>query len=351
MGAAVCCGVAISPCPAGLDDDRPAYETMRVRRIVAVAAARSEGRPLRSAADAAHSNGLGRIMPALSPLHAPADGRAETVRTHLTNHQSRRTIVPQLFGFDTLLVAVLASFVYLFASRTIADPDIWWHLRNAECLLRTGAMVRHDFYSFTVAGVPWTNHEWLGELPYYFAWRWLGFRGLYLVVLLLAEAIILGVFYLSRSVSGNTKAAFVASWMAAWLATVSLGPRTLLFGWLFLVIELAVLIKFSSGVDKTWLLPPLFLIWANTHGSWLIGMVFLLVYFACGLLQGHWGRIEAQRWTLRETKKLAWVCVLSLAALFVNPCGHRLVLYPFNLACQQIANIAHISEWQSLDFH
>jgi len=290
-------------------------------------------------------------MPAVTPSRTLHLDASETVRASGDDHPSHRQIVRQLFGFDTLLVAVLAFFVYLFATRTIADPDIWWHLRNAEYLLRTGAMIRHDFYTFTVTGAGWINHEWLGELPYYFAWQWLGFRGLYLVVLLLAEAIVLGVFYLSRYVSGNTKAAFVASWMAAWLATVSLGPRTLLFGWLFLVVELAVLTRFSAGVDKTWLLPPLFLIWANTHGSWLIGMVFLLVYFACGLVRGYWGRIEAQRWTRHETKKLAWVCTLSLAALFVNPWGYGLVLYPFNLAFQQTANIAHISEWQSLDFH
>jgi hypothetical protein len=27
------------------------------------------------------------------------------------------------------------------------------------------ALPRSDMYSFTVAGHPWLNHEWLGELP------------------------------------------------------------------------------------------------------------------------------------------------------------------------------------------
>jgi len=290
-------------------------------------------------------------MPALAPAPDVSRNISKAHQAPISVHQNRAEFWSRIVGFDVLLAGVLAAFVYFFATRTIADPDIWWHLRNAEHLLRTGEMVRQDFYSFTAAGAPWVNHEWLGELPFYFAWRWCGFRGLYLVVLLLAEAIILGVFYLSRAVSENIKAAFLASWIAAWLATVSFGPRTLLFGWLFLVFELAILTKFSAGVDRTWLLPPLFLIWANTHGSWLIGMVLLLIYFVCGLVQWHWGRIEAQRWTRRERKKLRWIFALSLAALFVNPCGYRLVLYPFNLAFHQTVNIAHISEWQSLDFH
>jgi len=286
-----------------------------------------------------------------TPSLVSGDVETEPGQASTREYGSRRRPWSKVLGFSTLLSGVLATFVYLLAGHTIADPDIWWHLRNAEHLIGAGEMVRHDFYSFTAAGAGWINHEWLGELPFYFAWRWLGFRGLYLVVLLLAEAIILGVFYLSRSVSGSVKAAFLATWIAAWLATVSLAPRPLLFGWLFLAIELAVLTKFSAGIDRTWLLPPLFLIWANTHGSWLIGMVLLLTFFICGLVHGNWGRIETQLWTRRERLKLGWVCALSMAALFVNPWGHRLVLYPFNLAFRQTANIAHISEWQSLDFH
>ena len=69
------------------------------------------------------------------------------------------------------------------------------------------------------------------------------------------------------------KAAFVASWLAVWLATVSFGPRTLLAGWMCLVAELFILAQFKAGKDRTWLLPPLFVLSANLHGSWLIGMV------------------------------------------------------------------------------
>ena len=43
--------------------------------------------------------------------------------------------------------------------------------------------------------------------------------------------------------------------------------------------------------------------------------------------------------------------VASLAALFVNPFGWRLVYYPFDLAFKQKLNIAHVQEWVSVDFH
>ncbi|HEY5176894.1 MAG TPA: hypothetical protein VII95_15155 [Terriglobales bacterium] len=256
-----------------------------------------------------------------------------------------------LFGFPVMLGVLLVGAVYVFANRSIADPDIWWHLRNAEFLVQHGSMIRHDMYSFTASGAPWINHEWLSELPYYFGWRLLGIRGLYLVLVCSVELILMGVFYLAYRVSGNVKAAFVASWFAIILATISFGPRTLLFGWIFLVVELHILQDFKEGKDRTWLLPPLFLLWVNSHGSWLIGLIFFSIFVGSGVLKGRWGRITATRWTRAQLLKLTTIFALSVLALFVNPYTYHLVFYPFDLAFQQKLNVSHVTEWQSLDFH
>ena len=254
-------------------------------------------------------------------------------------------------SFPVLLVVILGGMVFLFSRRGIADPDIWWHLRNADFLVSHGAMVRHDMYSFTTANAPWINHEWLSELPYYFAWKAMGIRGLYLVLFLTVEVILTGVFYLAYLVSKNVKASFLACSFAVVLATVSFGPRTLLFGWVLLVAELILLVQFKSGKDHLWLLPILFAVWVNTHGSWLIGMVLLFLFVASGLVEGQWGRIEATRWSPSQLVKLASVLLLSVVALFFNPYTYHLVFYPFDLAFRQTLNVSHVSEWQSLNFH
>ena len=256
-----------------------------------------------------------------------------------------------VFGFPVLLAMILAGTVYVFANRSIADPDIWWHLRNAEYFVQHGSVVRHDMYSFTLAGVPWVNEAWLSELVYYAGWKLMGVRGLYVVLVCSVELILMGVMYLAYRVSRNVKAAFLASWFAVILATISFGPRTLLFGWICLVAELLILQLYREGKDRTWLLPPLFLLWVNFHGSWLIGLVFLGVFIASGLIEGQWGRITAKRWTRPQIHKWAAVFGLSLLALFANPYTYHLVFYPFDLAFGQKLNVNHVSEWQSLDFH
>ena len=262
-----------------------------------------------------------------------------------------KTVWTRVFSFPVLLAVALAACVYLFDSGSIADPDIWWHLRNAEVLVQTHSVIRQDVYSFTAAGSAWINEAWLGELPFYLGWRWLGIRGIYLVMLIETELILLGVFALCWVVNGNVKAAFLASSLAVWLATVSFGPRTLLAGWVCLLAELFLLEEFKRGKGRLWWLIPLFILWANLHGSWLIGMVLFWTFFACGFASGSWGRVEAVRWTGAQFRELALVGGLSVAGLFLNPYTYHLVFYPFNFAFQQKLNVGHVEEWMSVDFH
>ena len=263
-----------------------------------------------------------------------------------------RVAFARVFSFPALLAVALAATVYHLANRGIADPDLWWHLRNAQYLLESHHFIRADMYSFTVVGQPWINHEWLAELPYYLVWKAWGFRGIFLLMVCLIEATLLGTFWLASVVSGNVKAAFLASWIAVLLATVSFGPRTLLFGWIFLVLLLALLWRYKEqGKDHLWWIPLLFLVWVNAHGSWLIGMMVLAAYLVGGLLPSSAGMISAAPWSPSQLKKLLRVTGLSLAALFVNPYGHRLVFYPFELAFRVKLGVSNVEEWMSVDFH
>ena len=268
----------------------------------------------------------------------------------------------QTLTFRTILVGSVMSIVFLLALRPMTDPDIGWHLRNAEYLLHAHRMIRQDMYAFSTAGMPWINHEWLAEVPYYLGWRLWGANGLLLVMVTTLEAIFLGVFWLAWFHSRNLKAAWLVTSCAALFGTVSFGPRTLLFGWVALVSELLLLARHERsrslvptgglvGHRALWLLPPLFLVWINLHGSWLIGFVLLLCYGGCGLVQVQTGCIENTRWSSRELQYFGAVLLLCFGALFANPYGWRLVAYPFDLAFRQKLNVATVQEWQSLDWH
>jgi hypothetical protein len=278
----------------------------------------------------------------------------EAVRGPSAGGPARASRLGQLLSFPVVIAAAFATLVYRLTPASIVDPDIWWHLRNAESLFQSHRFIVKDTYSFTAFGAPWIDHEWLAELPFYLGWRAMGERGVLLVTALLIEAVMLGVFYLAYRRSGSIKATALVSVIAALFATISFGPRTLLFGWLCLVVELIVLERFLSGENSSraiWALPPLFALWANLHGSWLIGMAVLVFFIACGCVRVSVGAIENAAWAPAQMRKLIAAACLSACALFANPYGWRLVTYPFNLAFHQQINIANVDEWRPLDLH
>jgi hypothetical protein len=96
----------------------------------------------------------------------------------------------------------------------------------------------------------------------------------------------------------------------------------------------------------------LFALWINLHGSWVFGLVVLVMIIASGLVEGEWGLVVAQRWSTAELRKLLLALGASLAALFVNPFGYRLVLFPlkYEILLRRHDVMQRIVEWQGVDF-
>jgi hypothetical protein len=231
------------------------------------------------------------------------------------------------------------------------DPDVWWHMRDAQFLVQQHQFPRQDMYSFTAAGKPWVNTEWLSELPFYLVYRVGGLGGLKAMTFVLPSILMLLLLYLCYQESRNFKASVAVCCFASFLAVVSYGPRTILFGYLLMILLLIIMQRLQQrGKAPLWLLPPLFCVWANTHGSWAIGLILFFLIGVAGLVGGFWGRVESTRWTPSQMRQLAMSGAASVAALFINPYGWRLVYYPFDLAFRQKLNIAHVAEWVPVNF-
>ncbi len=256
----------------------------------------------------------------------------------------------KIFSFSTVLIMSLVLLVLLSVRKSMAEPDFWWHLRDAEALVTTGHFPTVDTYTFTATGAHRVPQEWLAELAFYAAFRFAGLTGTFVLTLALSEAILLGVLYLAYLHSGDVKNSFLLCILAVLLATVSLGPRTLLFGWLLLLSLLIVLHRVRAGRRRLlWIIPPIFALWVNTHASWPIGFVVLALFIASGLLD--FGPVlEKTHWSPGRLRALLITAAASVAALLLNPSGYRMLLYPFDLLFRRALNTAAVEEWQSVDF-
>ena len=250
-----------------------------------------------------------------------------------------------------MCIFLLAPLIFGYAPEGIGigEPDIWWRLRSAADLLRFHTLSRVDTYSFTAAGLPWTNFEWLSDLWFLLAFRTMGLQGLVIVYSSVMMLIFVGVYYRSLRAGADCKDAALATLVGICLARIWLAPRPVLFGWLCLTGLLLVLDHFRRTGNALWLLPPLFIIWVNLHGSWIYGIAILTLTIAAGLVQGNWGLVVSNRWRPAELRKLLLVLGASIAALFVNPFGYKMVVFP--LSFYRMSGFMKYSQyWHSVDF-
>ncbi len=138
--------------------------------------------------------------------------------------------------------------------------------------------------------------------------------------------------------------------LALGLAGTLVSDRGLDFSLVWLPLELLVLTK--ARHDARWLvaLPPLFVAWANTHGSVLLGLGVLAVELAWSMAPLRFvTRVRAMHPSPWRIPLVAALGASALAAC-INPYGPGLLAYDLGVARDpQIAR--SISEWNSPDFH
>jgi hypothetical protein len=271
-------------------------------------------------------------------------------------------VLRKVFSFHLFLAALLLAGAYIGTFTNVhqalsptsqplrwVESDTLWHVTVGNLILKTHIWPTHDIYSFTAHGSPWIAYEWLGEVIMSLAWRAGNLHGLAVLVMALISIIILGLFYLAYLGSRNTKSAFAACAVLLPLSAISWTLRPQLLGYVFLIITLIVLKRFRQGHTKTiWMLPLIFLLWTNTHGTFVLGFGVLGIYWLCGLKEIHVGDLYGQRWTPSERRQLELVALLSLTASIITPYGTQLAAYPLEMAGSQPMIIQIVQEWQPL---
>lgn len=292
----------------------------------------------------------GRVeIPAREETCASASSLAPIMATREAHTVS---FAKRAVSFPVMLGSLLSGAVFVFARGFSVDPDLWWHIKNGQNILATHHWPSTDPYSFTVSGIPWLSYEWLGDVLLGAVERFGGLQGLDGMLMILGSAIIVALYAYAAIRCGNSKAGFVTATALYLLAAPSFSLRPQMLGYLFIILTLIVLEYFRKGKQRSlWLLPPLFLIWINTHGSWVIGLGVILVFLASGLVEFRMGSIEAERWSTTQRIRLEACFLFCLAVIPCTPYGTQLAAYPFTVASSLPINVANVYEWQSMPFH
>lgn len=218
------------------------------------------------------------------------------------------------------LILEVASIYLLFFVSLIRfiDPDFGWHLMAGNYIRQHG-IPSHDVFSYTAGNFSWVNHEWANDVLFSHIYQ-LG--GLGLLVWIYSALWTAALYINGRRNFGIT-----------FLAALALMPYASVRPAVWTLLGLAVLLRITAIRSRfpRYLIPVLFALWANLHGGFVIGFIYL-AYLAIS----------------RHSREWAYILLLSILCSFANAYGPDLyVEIVRTVANQQIHG--SLSEWQPLN--
>ncbi|KGE03072.1 hypothetical protein HRUBRA_02304 [Pseudohaliea rubra DSM 19751] len=168
---------------------------------------------------------------------------------------------------------VAGVLLYLsFGYTEMMGSDLWWHLAAGREMLAQGTVWLDDPFSYSAAGEPWRNHEWLADLIFYGWANVFGVPALVYWKWLVVVATYLGLALVLERMGGDRGAAVLAAAVALALAApfIDVRPHLYTLAGVVLLLHLAL-----ERPPRRLPLCLLFLLWANLHGGFVFGLMAL----------------------------------------------------------------------------
>jgi hypothetical protein len=232
----------------------------------------------------------------------------------------------------------------LTVTKGVQDPDYFWHLTTGKLIAEAGRVPSTDPFSFTWYGQPWTPHEWLSELLIFRLVDGLGRIGALLVFGLFPPAIfgVLAAAFARRGARLMAIALPFALGAFTLIPYVTLRPQAI--SWLIFAGLLWFLMEARAEHPRRFLLLiPWFVLWANLHGLYVVGLGVVGLY---GLftLAGRTAMSPARGWAVAGVAG-------AIGASMLTPAGPIGILYPLRYVQLGDWGLENIQEWQSPNFH
>ncbi len=248
------------------------------------------------------------------------------------------------FDWRLAVLVGLGFFAILLptAAGLLSDGDMFWHVRTGQEILSQGHFPQADAYSWTLTGHRWIAKEWLSQVLYAICYGLAGWTGAALLALAAASAAYALVFAALERRAGPLFA-LAAVFLVALAGNFHLLARPHVLAWpVAAAFTIGLLDAAEAGRAPRWPFALLMTLWANLHGSFLLGFI-LLPFFAWESLARAEGKLPilALRWA-----GFGFACLL---ASFIHPYGWRV----FEAAGGVLAlgpAMSLISEWRPQNF-
>jgi hypothetical protein len=267
-----------------------------------------------------------------------------------------------------VLVGFLAAFFTVFTLCPVWYTDVWAHLRFGQEIVRQCELPKHEPFpeSFANKEAEYTHYQWLAQAGAYLLYQAGGalaggdadhrlaggavfLASAHATILVLRLLLLYLAFQrLSKSPPVALLGVALVAGMGLMVHLIILRPQIL--GELAFAAVLLPLSRPLPSWRAAWLWVPLvFLLWANCHGSFVMGFVLLGAVTAGRALEvlrdsRHPRALVGDE----QLRRLAVMVALSVAATCVNPHGPHLLVNSYLLS--QSENIQKMEEWKPLPY-
>ncbi len=274
-------------------------------------------------------------------------------------------------NFFLWLFFYIAIFFYaLNISFSYIDTDLPWHLRIGQQIIAEKSVPTIDYYNYTLANRSLVDHEWLFNLLFYYLYDTFGYLSLniFFALLLTITFVVLKYFtqiffinkYLSKKKQSNLanlssdRSMFfimILQFCALFALRPLVGVRMQIAGNLLFLTLLLILESFNKNKQKKYLfiLPFLFMFWANLHGSFLIGLIIMWSWFAYKIAEQllrkykFFKKIEFNLLNKQAIFFSFLIFITATVSTLINPYGIK--LYSFLSDYTNSFYMSTIAEW------
>lgn len=242
--------------------------------------------------------------------------------------------------------------LFLIRSNSAASPiwhtDVWGHLAYGRWIWSHGRLPATEPLMPLAQGMPFVDSAWLAQLLGLGMFQWYGVTGLqflYAAAITISAAVIMIAVYRATGAAWATLVSVILFGLVAHQHLQIVRPQ--LAGMVCFCLLFAAIVDGRWRTAFWWSVPLLLAVWANLHGSFVLGIGLLGATCVGRAIDLGW-RTRSWRTALRDANFRRWLLLtqLAAAAALLNPYGLGIYLEVLSFAGN--ANLQDLIEWDPL---
>jgi len=237
-------------------------------------------------------------------------------------------------GRQNLLAFVLLFLVTVPMLTKIFTSDFGTHIAIGREIVQNRHIPTRELWNYPSLGMEnGSGGEWGFAAVLYLVHSAAGEYGVSFMIWAIVVAIFFLLYRATILRGGHPLLAVLAIFAFSGFLRIRIQPRPEIFTYLFVALTIYILCEYYFGTRKKaiYLFPPLILVWANSHPTYLMAFGLCGAFFIDALARVAWGK------ELRWEKLRSWVFppvitgLIGLALCGLNPHGYDWLLAPLHM--------------------